>query len=420
MKPPEELAHLEWLGYVQPTGLVVSIPAMLSAQCFVNKNILAEHQRFVACLPHDKHDELIPEIQDFPRFVQEVFDWRASDLVVISGQSSVTSGSGLRVVLPEYNETLRPTYAVREPGRNTSDKTPQSSASTENCSLNTDHCSLDTDHYLLLIQILPTDTPLDKESDNDRQWQATPQAKFERLLRETHIPIGLLVSGTHLRLVYAPRGESSGFATFGAADMAKVAGRPIFAAMHMLLCADRLFTLRDRQRLPSILAESRKYQSVVSTKLAEQVLAALYEQLRGFQSAHEQSQGELLKDVLAEDPNHVYAGLLTVLMRLVFVLYAEDRNLLSNDPIFTNHYSVTGLFNRLRSDAGRYPDTMDQRFGAWAQLLTLFRMIHEGGSHGEFRIPGRQGYLFDPDRYNFLEGRQWRVKRSQFSVASIQ
>ena len=41
MKPPDELAHLEWLGYVQPTGLVVSIPAMLSAQCFVNKNILA-------------------------------------------------------------------------------------------------------------------------------------------------------------------------------------------------------------------------------------------------------------------------------------------------------------------------------------------------------------------------------------------
>ena len=190
--------------------------------------------------------------------------------------------------------------------------------------------------------------------------------------------------------------------------------------MHMLLCADRLFTLGERQRLPAILAESRKYQSVVSTKLAEQVLAALYELLRGFQSAHEQSKGELLKDVLAEAPNHVYAGLLTVLMRSVFVLYAEDRDLLSHDAVFTNHYSLAGLFKRLRSDAGRYPDTMDQRFGAWAQLLTLFRMIHEGGSHGEFRIPGRKGYLFDPDRYNFLEGRQWRTKRSQLPVASNQ
>ena len=181
-----------------------------------------------------------------------------------------------------------------------------------------------------------------KKSEDSRHWQATPQAKFERLLRETQVPTGLLVNGTHLRLVYAPRGESSGFATFAVADMAKVAGRPIFAAMHMLLCADRLFTLGERQRLPAILAESRKYQSVVLTKLAEQVLAALYELLRGFQSAHEQSKGELLKDVLAEDPNHVYAGLLTVLLRSVFVLYAEDRNLLSNDPVFTNHYSVAG------------------------------------------------------------------------------
>ena len=48
---------------------------------------------------------------------------------------------------------------------------------------------------------------------------------------------------------------------------------------------------------------------------------------------------------------------------------------------------------------------MDQRFGAWAQLLTLFRLIYRGGSHGSLRIPAREGYLFDPDRYLFLEGR---------------
>ncbi len=48
---------------------------------------------------------------------------------------------------------------------------------------------------------------------------------------------------------------------------------------------------------------------------------------------------------------------------------------------------------------------MDQRYGAWAQLLTLFRLVHEGGSHGGFHIPARKGYLFDPDRYPFLEGR---------------
>ena len=173
----------------------------------------------------------------------------------------------------------------------------------------------------------------------------------------------------------------------------------------MLLSGERLFSLAEKQRLPAILADSRKYQNVVSTQLAEQVLAALYELLRGFQAADDQRHGELLREMLAKDPNHVYAGLLTVLMRLVFILYAEDRDLLSNDPVYANHYSVTGLFERLRADAGRYPDTMDQRYGAWAQLLTLFRLIYEGGSHGDFQIPARKGYLFDPDRYPFLEGR---------------
>ena len=193
--------------------------------------------------------------------------------------------------------------------------------------------------------------------------------------------------------------------------MAEVAGRPIFAALHMLLQAERLFTLAEKQRLPAILADSRKYQNVVSTQLAEQVLAALYELLRGFQAADDQRKGQLLAEVLREDPEPRLRRLLTVLMRLVFLLYAEDRDLLSSDPVYANFYSVTGLFERLRTDDGRYPDTMDQRFGAWAQLLTLFRMIYEGGRHGDLRIPARKGYLFDPDRYHFLEGRPWKTPR---------
>ena len=82
-------------------------------------------------------------------------------------------------------------------------------------------------------------------------------------------------NGTHLRLVYAPSGESSGHATFSVSDMSEVPGRPIFAALHMLLEQRRLFTGREKNRLPWILAESRRYQNTVSTKLAQQVLAAL-------------------------------------------------------------------------------------------------------------------------------------------------
>lgn len=386
-RDPEHFAHQEWLGYVQPVGLVVSIPALLQAQAHVQRNIAEEHQRFLACLPRDKQDEVIPEIRDFPEFTRSVLGWEANDLIGLPNGEPIPPA--LEATLPGYNETLRPTYAVRE-------FQPQDASRP----------------WMLLIKSLAVGTALDALStDGSSHWQATPHSKFERLLRETQVPFGLLVNGTHVRLVYAPRGETSGYATFSVADMAKVAGRPIFAALHMLLNVERLFSLPEKQRLPAILADSRKYQNVVSTKLAEQVLAALYELVRGLQAADEQRRGELLRELLAADPNHAYAGLLTVLLRLVFVLYAEDRGLLSSDPVYSNYYSITGLFERLRADAGRYPDTMDQRYGAWAQLLTLFRLIYDGGQHGGLKIPARRGYLFDPDRYNFLEGRPWQTAR---------
>ena len=53
-KDPAQVAHQEWLGYVQPIGLVVSIPALLAAQAHVNRNIVPDHQRFLACLPRDR------------------------------------------------------------------------------------------------------------------------------------------------------------------------------------------------------------------------------------------------------------------------------------------------------------------------------------------------------------------------------
>jgi hypothetical protein len=73
--------------------------------------------------------------------------------------------------------------------------------------------------------------------------------------------------------------------------------------------------------------------------------------------------------------------------------------------VYQSYYSVSGLFARLRENQARYPDTMDARYGAWAQLLALFRLIHDGCGHGDMQFPARHGRLFNPDAYPFLEGR---------------
>ena len=126
--------------------------------------------------------------------------------------------------------------------------------------------------------------------------------------------------------------------------------------------------------------------------------------LRGFQAADERAHGTLLRDVLAKDPDSVYAGLLNVLLRMVFLLYAEDRGLMPGSSVYVQHYSVHGLFEKLRVDEQAYPDTMDHRFGAWAGLLALFRAVHGGCRHTQLAMPAREGYLFDPERFPFLEG----------------
>jgi hypothetical protein len=105
-RDPETYTHQEWLGYVQQTGLVVSIPALLAAQAFVNRNIAPDQQRFLAFLPRDKNDEIIPEIRDFPAFTEKVLGWRANDLLGREGGEPVPVA--LDVPLPNYQEVLRP------------------------------------------------------------------------------------------------------------------------------------------------------------------------------------------------------------------------------------------------------------------------------------------------------------------------
>jgi len=207
--------------------------------------------------------------------------WGTEDLYGAPGTLAIPES--LEAPLPEYNETLRPSFALHE-------FQPKDSVH----------------EWILLINVIPTGAQFDAAAEVDtHRWQAPPQARFERLLRETRVPAGLLVNGREMRLVYAPKGETSGYMTFKLSEMLQVAGRPMLAALVMLLSSDRLYGMAENQRLRAILENSRKYQNLVSTQLAGQVLEALYELLRGFQAADDQMHGELLREVLKRDPDHV-------------------------------------------------------------------------------------------------------------------
>lgn len=380
---PEIVAHNEWLGYVRPTGLVVSPTALVRAGAILDRRDVTGQKQLQACAQERefKPGEVSSYIADFRQFAELVLKWRFTT-GGYAGTDEHPIPDELTLPLPDYGETLRPDYAVRE-------MDPQG----------------DSPPWQLLVQVVENGQDFDKVFQERGRLEASAQGRMERLLRHAGVPAGVLFNGCTLRLISAPYGESSGWLDFRVADMLQVAGRPICTAMRLLLSETRLLSLPQPKRLAALLEDSRKYQNEVSELLAEQVLHALYELLRGFQAAHDASNGELLKAPLSENPDDVYRALLTVILRLVFLLYSEERDMLPKDDIFLQYYSLSRLHERLREDAALFPDTMDQRFGAWVQLLVLFRMIHNGVEAGTIRLPIRHGVLFDPDRFRFLEGR---------------
>ncbi len=402
-QPPALSDHLAWLGYVQPEGLVVSAPALVEAQAIIDRATLGDLQR--AFLPHvtnlstgtDGVSDNEPGIIDLASLFTEFLKWPVGAIDGINPERPLSET--LTVSLPEFQETLRPSYAVRHLDARDSSPSPSAPRSP----LTAHHSP-----WLLLVQSHPPTVDLDHPTAETAQnWHASPARKFERLLRETGVSIGLLTNGLVFRLIYAPPKENSGSIEFTVTSMAEVPGRLILGAFHLLLGSWTLFTAPSAARLPALLQRSRDYQATVSEILAEQVLQALYELLRGFEAADAENRGQdrPLRQLATECPGEIYGGLVTVLLRLVFVLFAEDRGLLPTSSLYVRHYSVRGLFERLRADAERNPDTMDSRYGAWAQLLALFRMIHGGCRHPDLKMPPRAGHLFDPDRYLFLEGR---------------
>ncbi len=384
----EQRFHETWLGMVQPVeGLVVSIPVLVDAQCMERQS--AEVQARLLALAPAAGDGGRRAVDDLGDLFTELLGYAPG-----SFDAGAAVPAELSLYVPEGKQDLRPTLALPKleaiAVAQGADVTPAARAGAR---------------YELLVWDVPRGLDLDKPETETGAWHYPPSAKFDRLLRHARVPIGLLTNREAVRLVYAPYGESSGAITFHVDDMASVGGRPILDAFIMLLSANRVREVARERALPAILVESRKRQANVTNDLAGQVFEALQILLRGFESAAERDGKDLLDEALARGHDHLYQGLLTVLLRLVFVLYAEDRSLLPVEhTLYEQHLSTGALYAMLQADRGAYPDSMSRRFGAWSRLLTLFRTVFLGAKHGDLELPPRHGSLFDPHRFPFLEG----------------
>lgn len=394
----EEFFHDKWLGHVQTEsdGLVVAKPVLLAAGCAQQQPPGVQEKLRELC-PLGP-DDAPRRITDLMQLFKQLLDFDAELF-----DNATEIADEISLYAPEGPQTIRPTLGLlhkSKPEPNEGAGSPASNAAAKYVAFIWDVTECDGEFNEEAVGLM-----LDKPETTTGEWSYPAAAKFDRLLRHCQVPVGILTNREVIRLVYAPHGESSGYITFRVDDMATVGGRPILDAMIMLLCANQWFGVSDENSLPLLLRRSREYQGTVTEDLAEQVFSGLETLLQGFQEAAERDKTDLLLQALEQDDDHLYRGLLTVMLRLVFILYAEDRSLLPVEhPLYAKRMSLLGLFERLQRDHGNFPDSMNNRFGAWGHIVSLCRAIYLGVDHDDFHIPPRQGDLFDPHRFKFLEG----------------
>ncbi|MGB7797653.1 MAG: DNA methyltransferase [Pseudonocardiaceae bacterium] len=228
-----------------------------------------------------------------------------------------------------------------------------------------------------------------------------------QLCRDALVPLALLTNGRFWVLVHARPGEATSTAVFDA-DL-WLEEPTLLRAFASLCCASRVLPPpvsadgAPSASLAGLFARSGDEHTHVTTTLGRQVRQAVELFVAELARLDRESRGTLLADV---SERGLYRGALTALLRLVFLLFAEEQRLLPvTDPIYASGYAVSTLYEQLETDRTLHGDEVaDRRAAAWPRLLALFGAIHGGCEHPDLRLPACGGSLFDPAAHPWLVG----------------
>jgi hypothetical protein len=247
-----------------------------------------------------------------------------------------------------------------------------------------------------LVKVFGAGTELNEASLRNG-WAATPIERVIELCRAVGVRLALVTNGERWVLIDAPVGAVVSVASWYARLWSQ---EPTTLQAFADLLGIRRFFGSTGGELSRLLDKSLTLQDEVTDALGEQVRRAVEVLVQSLDRANQDRNGELLKDV---SPSELYEAGLTLMMRVVFLLSAEERGLLLlGDARYEADYAVSTLRGQLRQQ----PDeVLERRWDAWSRLLALFRAVFAGVDHGAMRMPALGGSLFDPDRFPFLEGR---------------
>lgn len=376
--------HDDWLSLIEISGPFLAVPVLKEAFPQGLEELDATKRKRLRQAYEEWREAL--ELED-AQFAELHVAW--IDEVLSRGLELDEDGKGdvlkradwcaanLKASLPEHGVTLSPDLAVVDEQR--------------------------ANKPLMLIQTYAQEVDLDATLKLDG-WAATPADRMVALCRSLGCRLGLVTNGERWMLVDAPVGAVTTFASWYARIWSQ---EPITLQAFVHLLGIRRFFVDESEQLPALFDRSLKFQDEVTDALGEQVRRAVEVLIQTLDKADQDRNRELLHDV--KEPE-LYEAALTVMMRLVFLLSAEERGLLlMGDERYEANYALSTLRMLLRKES---EEILERRWDAWSRLLAIFRAVFGGIEHENLRLPALGGSLFDPDRFPFLEGRakgsNWR------------
>jgi hypothetical protein len=369
--------HAEWLSLIEASGPFLSMQVLLDV--FPQGLEAHDSERF-RILRQAYEEWLDSQAQSSPDkaihytwvkwVLQEILEYPDENLL-----EEQKIPNSWQVNVKEYSETLRPDWVLFD-----------------------DEAS----RPRLLVQMVPANQDLEKTLANSR-WKASPATRMMELLRGTEVKLGLVTNGDRWMLVHASAGETTSFISWYASLWLEE--KVTLRAFRSLLGIERLLGVPEEETLEALFASSKNDQQEVTDQLGFQVREAVEMLVQAWDRIDQDRNRQLLQGM---SDGELYEAALFVMMRLVFLLAAEERDLLLlGDPLYDQHYAVSTLRSQLREQADTWgEEVLERRNDAWCRLLATFRAVYWGMQHDRLQLPAYGGDLFDPDKFPFLEGRE--------------
>jgi hypothetical protein len=239
-----------------------------------------------------------------------------------------------------------------------------------------------------------------RQTPNDL-WAATPVDRLEALLRESAIPVGIVTDGRWWGLVCAREGA---MAASGVVDALTWVEEPRARdAFFALIGRQHIIGGDPEERLPVLFEQSVAAAEEITEALGAQVRRAVELLVQSFSESAAEASRRGLPYPLPGRTHDTYEAAVTVMMRAVFLLFAEERGLLPSGELFEQGYGISGELDRLITrETEESEEALDSTSLTWHRLLATSQALYQGASFENLRMPAYGGSLFDPARFPFL------------------